>query len=71
MSLAKKLNLKDGIAVQVIGHPSGVDLDDVAVSTAADAPGLLLFVRRKRGIQGVRMISIDDTWSAMRFRPRP
>jgi hypothetical protein len=114
MSLAKKLNLKDGIAVRVIGRPSGVDLDDVAVSTAADAPDLLLFVKtlaevdatcgplveaasrdriawaaypkakllgtdlnrdilnahlQKRGIQGVRMVSIDDTWSAMRFRP--
>jgi hypothetical protein len=24
-----------------------------------------------KGIQGVRMISIDDVWSALRFRPMP
>ena len=25
---------------------------------------------QKEGIQGVRQISLDDVWSAMRFRPR-
>jgi len=34
MSLARKLNLKDGMKVRGFGNPAGVDLDDV-VSTPA------------------------------------
>jgi hypothetical protein len=116
MSLAKKLNLKPGTIVRVIGRPAGVDLDDVRRGGAApEAAGILLFVKsvadldakgapaidaaredriawiaypkggqlqtdlnrdilwkhlQKQGIQGVRQISIDDVWSALRFRPR-
>jgi len=45
MSLAHKLNLKPGMTVRVIGKPSGVDLDDIATSTAAKADGVLVFVK--------------------------
>jgi len=51
MSLAKKLNVKDGITVRVVGKPEGVDLGDVPTATAADAygthgaQGVLVFAR--------------------------
>ena len=44
-SLAKKLNLKDGFKVRVIGRPAGVDLDDVATTTGAGADAVLLFAK--------------------------
>lgn len=114
MSLAKKLNLKDGMKVRVVGKPKDVELGDVAVTTSAKAEGLLIFVKtlaevdakcaplveaakedrlawaaypkagqldtdlnrdvlwkhlEPQGIEGVRLVSLDDVWSAMRFRP--
>ncbi|AKF84842.1 hypothetical protein SAMN05443572_101879 [Myxococcus fulvus] len=114
MSLAKKLNLKEGMKARVIGKPRGVDLDDVVTSTSAKAEGLLVFVQHledvdakcapliaaakedrvawavypkagqlgtdlnrdilwkrlaKEGIDSVRQVSVDDVWSALRFRP--
>jgi hypothetical protein len=45
MSLAKKLNLKDGMKTRVVGKPAGVDLDDVVTTTSAKADGLLVFVK--------------------------
>jgi len=116
MSLAKKLNLKEGMKVRVVGKPPAVDLDDVVVAAgAAKAEAVLVFVKTlaevdakcgpvveaaradrlawaaypkagqldtdlnrdilwkhllKQGIQGVRQIALDSTWSAMRFRPK-
>jgi hypothetical protein len=115
MSLARKLNLKPGMTLEVIGKPAGVDLDDVRPSRGARPDGILLFVKtvseldtkaspvidvarrdglawiaypkggqldtdlnrdilwgrlEKKGIQGVRQVSIDDVWSALRFRPK-
>jgi hypothetical protein len=115
MSLAKNLNLKDGMKLSVVGRPAGVDLCDVATTTSLNADAVLVFVKTlaevdatcapaidaakrdglawiaypkarqlgtdlnrdvlwhhllKHGIQGVRQVSIDDTWSAMRFRPK-
>ncbi|MFO0582677.1 MAG: hypothetical protein U0229_10410 [Anaeromyxobacter sp.] len=114
MALATKLNLKPGVKVRVIGRPRSVDLDDVATTTAAAAPAVLVFAATKaeldakgapfvaaaredrlawvaypkagqldtdlsrdvvwkhlaaQGIQPVRQIAIDATWSALRFRP--
>ncbi len=114
MSLAKKLNLKDGMKVRVVGKPTGVDLDDVMTTTSDSADAILVFVKTlaevdatsgpvveaaeedrlawiaypkagqlgtdlnrdilwrhllKQRIQGVRQVSIDDVWSALRFRP--
>ena len=43
MSLAKKLNLKEGMTVRVMGKPADVDLDDVIASAKAEA--LLVFVK--------------------------
>jgi len=45
MSLAKKLNLKEGMKVRVVGKPADVDLDDVAATTSAKAEALLVFVK--------------------------
>lgn len=45
MSLAKKLNLKDGMKVRVIGKPRGIDLGDVETTTSAKAEALLVFVK--------------------------
>ena len=44
MSLAKKLNLKDGMKMRVAGKPAGVDLGDVAI-TSGKAEAMLVFVR--------------------------
>jgi len=44
MSLAKKLNLKDGTKLKIVGKPAGVELDDV-VTTAGKADAVLVFVR--------------------------
>lgn len=45
MSLAKKLNLKDGMKLRVVGKPAGVDLGDVATTTSAKADAVLVFVK--------------------------
>jgi hypothetical protein len=45
MSLAKKLNLKEGMKVRVVGKPKGLDLDDVVTTTSAKAEALLVFVK--------------------------
>jgi hypothetical protein len=45
MSLAKKLNLKDGMKVRVVGKPAEIDLGDVATTTSARAEAILVFVK--------------------------
>jgi hypothetical protein len=45
MSLAKKLNLKDGMRMRVVGKPAGVDLGDVATVTSGNADAVLVFVK--------------------------
>lgn len=114
LSLAKKLNLKDGMSLRVFGKPKDVDFDDVKLTSSAKADGVLVFVRKlaelderceplvsaakadrlawaaypkagqldtdlnrdklwehlsKSGIEGVRLVALDSTWSVMRFRP--
>jgi hypothetical protein len=44
MSLAKKLNLKDGAKLRVVGKPANVELDDVA-TTSGQAGAVLVFVK--------------------------
>jgi hypothetical protein len=113
MSLAKKMNLKEGMKLRVLGKPANVDLDDVAIGSSAKADAVLVFVKKlseideklapmiaaaradrlawaaypkagqlgtdlnrdilharlaKEGVEGVRLISLDAVWSAMRFR---
>ena len=46
MSLAKKLNLKDGMKLKVVGKPSGMDLGDVETTTSAKAEAVLVFVKK-------------------------
>ena len=45
MSLAKKLNLKEGMKTRVVGKPADVDLGDVVTTTSAKAEALLVFVK--------------------------
>jgi hypothetical protein len=45
VSLAKKLNLKDGMKVRVIGKPADIDLDDVVVTTSTKAEAILIFFK--------------------------
>lgn len=112
--LQKKLNLKPGMKIRVIGKPEDVILDGVRVADNRE-DAVIAFVRTtsdlssagavevidaaksdrtawmaypkggqlgtdlnrdilwqnllKHGVQGVRQISIDGVWSAMRFRP--
>lgn len=112
--LAKKLNLKSGMKVHVIGGPAEVDLGGLAIGDLPDADGVIAFVGTlaevdakgdpvldaarndriawlaypkggqrgtdlnrdilwshmlRKGVQGVRQVAIDETWSALRFRP--
>jgi hypothetical protein len=118
VDVTRKLQLKAGTQVALIGVPEGVDLtlpDDVIVTgAAAGADAVIAFVRtaseldgsaaaaleaaradrlawvaypkagqlgtdlnrdrlataaRERGAQPVRQVSIDEVWSALRFRP--
>lgn len=77
MTLAAKLQLKPGQAIRVLNAPKGFALDLPASAKAAPA---LLFAGSVAeleklappllaGLEGVRLVSIDETWSAMRFRP--
>jgi translation elongation factor EF-G len=115
MSLAKKLNVKTGMKMRVVGKPANVDLGDVATTSSPSADAILVFLKtvadvdaktapmiafakadriawaaypkagqlgtdlnrdtlwkrlEAQGIEGVRMIALDDVWSAMRFRPK-
>lgn len=45
MGLAKKLNLKDGMTLRVIGKPAHVDLDDVVIATTGKAGAIIVFVK--------------------------
>lgn len=118
MSLARKLQIKDGQTIAVLRRPDGLDLD-LDPAEVVDQPGptgaALVFVRSRadierpevetvlaaarhdrlawvaypkagklgtdinrdslatllsqRGVRPVRQIALDDTWSALRFRP--
>ena len=46
MSLAKKLNLKAGTRLRVLGKPKEVDLGDVEVTSLANVKDVLVFVTR-------------------------
>jgi hypothetical protein len=118
VEIARKLQLRSGTRLAVVGVPEDVELalpDDVTrTAEAADADAVLAFVRtageldgtaaaaldaaradrlawiaypkagqlgtelnrdrlaaaaKERGAQPVRQVSIDDVWSALRFRP--
>jgi hypothetical protein len=73
----KKLNLKKGMKVRVVGRPTNVDLAGVAeadvkpgqLDTDLNRDVLWKHMLRK-GVQAVRQVAIDEVWSALRFRPR-
>ncbi|MET8427885.1 hypothetical protein [Nocardia sp. NPDC004860] len=115
MTIPRKLQIKPGQSVVVLGKPKDVQLDIESAGNAGSADAVLGFVinsndlvgadadavldaaRRdalawlaypkggqlgtdlnrdiltaalsKRGLQPMRQIAIDDTWSALRFRP--
>ncbi len=43
--LAKKLNLKEGMKVRVVGKPANVDLSGVSISNTAKSDGVIVFVK--------------------------
>jgi hypothetical protein len=53
MSLAKKLNLKAGTKLRVMGKPKEVDLGDVEVTSLANVRDVLVFVTRIADIDRV------------------
>jgi hypothetical protein len=53
MSLAKKLNLKAGMKLRVIGKPKSVDLGDVEVTSLANVKDVLVFLSRIADIDSV------------------
>ena len=112
MSIASKLQLKEGESVRFVNAPRGLDLGVNNASRGGDA--VLVFVRNRaeleefanvaldhaaedrltwiaypkagqlgtdlnrdilwkllegRGVRPVRQVALDDTWSALRFRP--
>jgi hypothetical protein len=82
MDLAGKLQLKPGQSVAIVAQPEGVSLEfggDHPLAGAADqADGVIVFCRARddladlvktRGVQPVRQVALDDTWSALRLRP--
>jgi len=113
MSLAKKLNFKEGMKARVIAKPESVDLLDVVITQGKHADGVIVFVKNlaevdekiapileatksdllawilypkagqlgtdlnrdilwqhlvMRDLRGVRQVSVDEIWSAIRFR---
>lgn len=113
MSLAAKLNMKEGQKARIVNMPKGLELE-LPKTTAASADAVLVFATNKAelakhgapaieaakadklawiaypkagqldtdlnrdllwktldgsGVRPVRQVSIDDVWSAMRFRP--
>lgn len=113
MTLAAKLQLREGETIQVLNASAEAELD-LPLAAGPPAPAVLLFVRSRKeledagapfvqaaredrlawiaypkggqldtdlnrdtlwealnakGIRPVRQVSLDDVWSAMRFRP--
>ena len=58
MSLARKLNLKPGMKLRVLGKPAAVDLDDVATSNSGDA-AVLVFVKKAAEVDQKARPAID------------
>lgn len=50
MSLAKKLNLKDGARLRVIGKPRDVDLGDVTITALANVKDVLVFLSSRADV---------------------
>jgi hypothetical protein len=45
VSLAKKLNLKDGMTLRVVGKPAGFDFGDVKLTSSPKADAIFVFVQ--------------------------
>jgi len=61
MTLSGKLQIKPGHTVVVLSPPDDVELGLDRASLAA--------LLTARGMRPVRQIALDETWSALRFRP--
>jgi hypothetical protein len=53
MSLAKKLNLKAGTKLRVLGRPKEVDLGDVEVTSLANVKDVLVFVTKMADVDRI------------------
>ncbi|HZX41355.1 MAG TPA: hypothetical protein VFE93_05905 [Myxococcaceae bacterium] len=59
MSLAKKLNLKSGTKLRVVGKPKDVDLGDVEITSLANVKDVLVFVTKLEGLDRVAAPMIE------------
>src|SRR5262245_43562279 len=57
--LAKKLNLKSGAKVRVIGKPANVDLHGVSTTTSVKADGVIVFVKTLADVESKGGPAID------------
>jgi phage-related baseplate assembly protein len=60
VSLAKKLNLKEGARLRVIGRPKAVELGDVTVTSLANVKDVLVFVARLADVETLCAPVIDS-----------
>jgi hypothetical protein len=60
VSLAKKLNLKDGARLRVIGKPKDVDLGDVTITALANVKDVLVFVSTLADVDRVCAPVVDS-----------
>jgi hypothetical protein len=75
LTTEKKLNLKSGMKLRVLGKPAYVALAGVETTASAKADAVIVFARTrkhllKKGVPAVRQVAIDDVWSALRLRPK-
>lgn len=59
MGLAKKLNLKPGTKLRVVGKPAAVDLGDVETTTSAKAEAVLVFVKTLADVDAKAAPAVD------------
>ncbi|MDH2444187.1 hypothetical protein QDR37_09550 [Amnibacterium sp. CER49] len=52
MELSAKLQLRPGVALEVVGAPDGLELDGVALG-APGSPAVLAFVRMRSDLDGI------------------
>jgi hypothetical protein len=70
-ALAEKLQVKTGQRLVILQAPQGYveKLSAELAGVETLAPALMTAAVQPMGWQPVRLAAIDETWSAMRFRP--
>ena len=81
--VAKKLNLKPGMKLRIVGKATEVRLPGVTGAGSAKAEAVTVFAKTLAEVDSragpaidaaredrVRQVALDEVWSAMRFRPK-